>query len=110
MVLCILLGCCHPQLKQLINVLQPVTSGVATRWYDIGVQLLDTDSGVLDVIRGNYPKDISTCCREMFKEWLERQPDASWNQLIQVLIDIDMKTMADKVRTTVHQGVHTVCA
>ena len=89
----------------MINILQPVTSGVAKRWYDIGVQLLDTDSGTLDVIKGNYPTDISTCCREMFKEWLERQPDASWSQLIQVLIDIGMKTLADKVRTTLKQSV-----
>ncbi|XP_065902148.1 uncharacterized protein [Dysidea avara] len=64
----------HPELKQLINILQPVTSGVAKRW-------------------------------EMFKEWLERQPDASWSQLIQVLIDIGMKTLADKVRTTLKQNI-----
>jgi len=99
----------HPELKQLINVLQPDTSGVAKRWYDIGIQLLDSDSGVLDVIKGNYPKDISTCCREMFKEWLDRQPPgASWNQLIQVLIDIDMNTIADKIKTTLKKCVFNV--
>jgi len=95
----------HPELKQLVNMLQPDTSGIAIRWYDIGIQLLDSDSGVLDIIKGNYPQDISTCCREMFKEWLDRQPGASWNQLIQVLVDIDMKTMADKIKSLLKHDV-----
>ena len=99
----------YPDLKQLVNVLKPTTSGVATRWYDIGIQLLDSDVGVLDVIKQNNPQDTEACCRDMLKEWLRRQPNASWDQLVLALGNVDMNVVADQVKTVLHQGI-TACA
>ncbi|XP_065902347.1 uncharacterized protein [Dysidea avara] len=93
----------YPDLKQLVNVLKPTTSGVATRWYDIGIQLLDSDVGVLDVIKQNNPQDTEACCRDMLKEWLRRQPNASWDQLVLALGNVDMNVVADQVKTVLHQ-------
>ena len=84
-------GCNHPTLKQLKNVLKPNTSGLAARWHDIGTQLLTVDTvGVLDVIKADHPNNASACCDKMFAKWLELQPQATWSQLIQALDDTGM--------------------
>ncbi|XP_065907962.1 uncharacterized protein [Dysidea avara] len=58
-----------PTLK-LLNRL--VKKSVSSKWYDLGIELLDDDDcGKLDEIQSNNPKD--------------KQPSASWNQLIQAL-------------------------
>ena len=71
--------------------------GVAIRWYTLGVELLDGDTAVLDVIKTNYQHDDDRCT-EMFKKWLEMKPDASWSQLVTALNDIGLNTAADNVR------------
>ena len=108
-VLFIYIGKEHPDLKQLINVLKPTTSGVATRWYDIGLQLLDCEVGVLDVIKCDNPQNNEACCRNMLMEWLHRQPNASWDQLVLALSNVGMNVVADQVKTVFHQGI-TACA
>ena len=37
------------------------------------------------------------CCREMFTIWLD-QPDATWGNLIELLIDSDQKDLAEQVK------------
>ena len=78
--------------------LQDVTRdiGITTQWYDLGLCLLDTNS-VLDEIKANHPSDVNTCCRVMFKEWLERKTNASWNQLVSALKNIGMNTAASTI-------------
>ena len=71
--------------------------GVATRWYALGVELLDGDAAVLDVIKTNHQRDDDRCT-EMFKTWLEMKTDASWSQLVTALSDIGLNTAADNVR------------
>ena len=73
--------------------------GVATRWYSLGLQLLDNNS-ILDRIKLNNQGDVECCCNEMFKKWLEMRPDASWNQLIEVLIKLDLKSAASQLTTS----------
>ena len=70
---------------------------MATKWYTLGVELLDGDTAVLDVIETNYQSDDDRCSR-MFKKWLEMKPDASWSQLVTALNDIGLNTAADNVR------------
>ena len=71
---------------------------MATKWYGLGLQLLD-DSGILDTIRSNNPTDVECCCTEIFKKWLEIKPDANWGQLITALNEIGLKAAADCVTT-----------
>ena len=72
----------HPTLIQLINVIPHII----VFWYDIGVELLGVDGvAELKAIRRNYHRDFQMCARKMFETWLERRPDANWNQLIQAL-------------------------
>ena len=86
----------HPTPKGLNDVVRK--DGVAARWYSLGLQLLD-DSNILDRIRLNNQGDVEFCCNQMFKKWLEMKPDASWDQLIAVLIKLDLKTAANQVTT-----------
>ena len=52
----------------------------------MGIELLDPeDIHTLDEIEKNHPTDVSTCCTKMFRLWLDKQPEASWEQLIQAL-------------------------
>ena len=36
----------------------------------------------LDIIAADSRGSVVTCCSRMFSLWLERQPEASWRQLI----------------------------
>ena len=84
--------------------MKPEASGVAARWYDLGVQLLDKDAGVLDVIKTNHPTDVVACCNRVFKKWLQIQPGASWNQLIIALTNIGLNRVADDIIKLIQNG------
>ena len=54
-------------------------------WKDLGLELLGTGSNDdLEVIKNNNT-DLRDRCSAMFQLWLDRQPTASWRQLIQAL-------------------------
>ena len=71
--------------------------GVATKWYKLGVELLDSNTTELDVIETNHHSDDKRCSG-MLKKWLEMKPDASWSQLVTALNNIGLHTAADNVR------------
>ena len=87
-------GC--PQLKELKGVMNS-EGDVITKWYDIGLELLDSDNGALDVIKTNYPNDNEECCIEMLKKWLQCRPAASWRQLAEALTSINLNTAAHHI-------------
>ena len=91
-------------LKDLNNVMRHEASGVATRWYDLGVELLDSNTAVLDVIKTSHQRDDDRCS-DMFKTWLEMKPDASWSQLVAALTNIGMRTAADNIQHRKMTGI-----
>ena len=40
---------------------------------------------VLDIIAADHPHDVVSCCKCLFKKWLDTTTDATWNQLIRAL-------------------------
>lgn len=63
-------------------------------WLDLGVELLqEKDVPALQMIKSDKT-DCSGRCSEMFKLWLQRQPQASWGLLIKALYEIRMDTLA----------------
>ena len=59
---------------------------VAPRWYEVGLKLLSNDQAThLDIIKTNHSNDQLKGCAEMFWFWLDAQPNASWQQLIESL-------------------------
>ena len=62
---------------------------ISAKWYELGEELLEKDIA-LSVIQANYPNDVNRCCYEMFKKWLDVNPDASWSQLVTALNNIGL--------------------
>ena len=59
---------------------------IADKWYDIGLELLEQkDERAVNVIKKNNAGNIIECCMEMLELWLNKKPDATWNQLIEAL-------------------------
>ena len=71
---------------------------VCTRWYDLGLELLDPeDENKLSAIETNYRKDgVQICCKEMFDEWLDYD-DVSWDILVQAIRKIKLNHAASKI-------------
>ena len=64
----------------------------------MGIELLEAeDLHALDEIQKNYPRDVGMCCTKMLQLWLERQPDASWEQLLQALKEVKMNDLASSI-------------
>ena len=83
-------------MRQLSAVMRIEDIAIATRWYELGLELVNSDR-ILKDIRTNHRNDVNVCCRLMFEKWLERTPDANWVKLIAALNDIGMKTAAEAV-------------
>ena len=66
---------------------------IVKKWRDIGLELLK-DDGKLEIIKINNSGDIEACCAEMFKQWLECDPNADWNKLITTLQKIELNVAA----------------
>ena len=98
------LGGC-PQLKDLKHIMKD-EAGVTTEWYDIGLELLN-DVVVLNNIRANHPTDVNRCCTEMFSKWLQREPDASWNQLAEALKKVGLNAAAKNVIQGQYHGCNS---
>ena len=72
-------------------------SALGEVWLQLGTELLDNkDVSALYAIQSDESK-CTVGCSEMFKLWLERQPEASWRRLIQALKQIDMNTLATEI-------------
>ena len=100
------IGSHYPTPKQIRNILKPNTSGVAVRWYDLGLQLLDDDAGpgVLELIKADHRNNNNTCCNEMFVKWLQMKPDATWNELVRALNKIGLNSVAADLKKQFHFG------
>ena len=97
MIFTIFAGHQQPSLK-LLN--QYVRGSVGMKWYDLGIELLDSnDVGELDTIEAEHPSDLSKCCTKMFNLWLKKQPTASWNQLIEAFRQpgVELGTLASNI-------------
>ena len=52
----------------------------------------------LDTISADSRGSVVTCCSGMFSLWLERQPEASWKQLTDALINVKLVSLAAEIR------------
>ena len=70
-----------PKLKDLYNLIKP---DYAAHWKVVGA-LLGIEKGILVGIERNFPNNVSWCCNELLKTWLERDICASWKKIIEVI-------------------------
>ena len=73
----------RPSLRDLCD---HVVMKVADRWRDLGVHLLRSDQErMLDIIEADHPHDVVSCCKHLFRKWLDTSEDATWNMLMRAL-------------------------
>ena len=66
------------------------------KWYKLGVQL-DFKKGRLDIIKANHPNDVEGAKMELVSEWLNNDPDKSWDKLASALRQIGHINLSDKI-------------
>ena len=71
-------------------------------WRDVGTELLGELLGEqveseLNAIAADSHGSVIKCCSSMFSLWLERQPEASWRQLINALRTVKLVALAANV-------------
>jgi len=84
-----------------------VSQEAANKWKDIGVLLIDP--AILKVIEKDHPQDVTTCCKCMLEKWLDTQPDASWNQLLNALRSscVQLNTLAHQIEQMLRKKCKT---
>ena len=88
------LGSDRPLLRDLHN--HRVVRNAADKWRDLGVRLLPRDlSKELDIIEANHPHDVVRCCECVLEKWLDTSTDATWDQLIEALKQIQLNHFAN---------------
>ena len=92
----------RPTLRDLSTHVIPL---VNTKWYDLGLQLLDPKyENELDTIEADTKNDAATCCRKMFRKWLNTDELASWDKLIKALRIVQLNNVASKIEQLLLQG------
>ena len=78
-----------------------IIESVAAVWKDVGFLMdLDPEGRKVDDIEAEHAhkqNGLHVCCREMFKLWLD-SPDATWGNLIELLVDSERKQLAEQVK------------
>ena len=59
---------------------------VATKWYQLGVELFDEqEEHKLKIVASDHKNDVTNCCYEMFRMWLETHANTTWSQIVEAL-------------------------
>ena len=66
-------------------------------WKDLGAELIPDGDEAVRAIAANKSHDLTACCAAMFDKWLEKDPKASWRQLIQALNEIGLNSLAAEI-------------
>ena len=95
-------GTDRPTLK-LLN--SHVRNKVGSEWYYLGEELLCYEhSEKLNIIKQDHPGDVKMCITKMFKTWLDVDNEATWNNLIAALEQIDKNALAENIRRNILKG------
>ena len=82
-----------------------VIPSVATRWYELGLVLLDTKyHNELTIIEADVRSDAVTCCRKMFSKWLNTDELASWDKLIKAVRIVQLNNVSNDIEQLLLQG------
>jgi len=82
---------------------------VASKWYDLGVQLLPNHCYNLDNIKANNPGNVEQCCTQMYRLWLQLDLQASQEKLAIALQKTGFDALAERVMNNSNlKGMYTV--
>ena len=75
-----------------------VVRNAADKWRNLGVQLLRPNlTKELDIIGANHPHNVVRCCECVLEKWLETSTDATWDELIEALKQIQLNHFANEL-------------
>ena len=78
-----------------------IIENIAPDWTKVGFLMdLDPKGRKITKIEAEHAhkrNGLVVCCREMFILWLDR-PDATWGNLIRLLVDSEQKDLAEQVK------------
>ena len=88
-------------LKSSEGVKVKIIGNVAPDWKNIGILMnLDPNARKVKCIETDHAHKLNgsvTCCQEIFRLWLD-SPDATWGNLIELLIDAEHTSLAEQVK------------
>ena len=78
---------------------------VATRWFELGMVLLDRKyQNKLTIIEEDTKNDSKKCCRKMFSKWLDTDELACWDKLINAAKIARLNNVASDIEQLLLQG------
>ena len=82
-----------------------VKNDIAFKWEELGVELLDEEqlSKLRHIAKDEH--EVEDCCTKLFNYWLDTDPDASWNKLLEALKNIKQNYLAEKIERNVLKGI-----
>ena len=97
----------HPRIAQLMKLQTAkgdkleIIKSLTPQWRQLGLLMdFDRDGRTVDLIEAEHQmKGQVACCQEVFKLWL-KGPDATWGNLIELLIDCEQSALAEQVKNT----------
>ena len=75
----------------------------AHKWKYLGA-LLHFDQAELEIIFSNFRNDSEECCRSLLSRWLQKNPDASWDQLFLAIDDLSQLLLSE----ITYQGMNQI--
>ena len=91
--------------KPTVKSLMKYRGKISPHWYDLGIQLLQEKYfDKLKVIQKNSPHDVESSCSKMLECWLDVDPKANWNMLIDALKEIGQNALADQIKQEILKG------
>lgn len=89
------------RLKTTKGVKVNIIESIAPVWKKIGFLMdLDAKGQKVEHIEAEHAlkqDGLDICCQEMFKLWLE-DPNATWGNLIEILVDSDKEELAEQIK------------
>ena len=76
-----------------------IIKSLTLQWRQLGLLMdFDDEGRTVDLIEAEHQmKGQTICCQEVFKLWL-KGPDATWGNLIELLIDCEQTALAEQVK------------
>ena len=75
---------------------QFVITPFATKWHELGLELLPNKENELKIIKCDCKDDSKGSCTAMFNLWLDTKSDANWYQIVRALKSpgVDLNSVA----------------
>ena len=79
----------------------------AHNWRYLGA-LLNFKHAEMENIFSDFRNDSKECCRHLLSTWLEKNPDASWNQLFSAIDDLPQPEIVHRSMNQIYVHMYVI--